>query len=326
MPEISIIVPVYNVEKYLKKCVDSILAQTFQNFELILVDDGSWDGCGDICDSYQRQDFRVRVIHKPNGGLSDARNAGIDAAQGRYLGFIDSDDYISEDMYEMLHRLIVQENADVAACSMYHCYYDHIEPPKVPEECMVVDSEQAIAMMLESKKVSVNAVNKLYKREMFHKVRYPVGKLSEDAFVVVELFAQAKKVVISTVPKYYYVHHEGTITSSPFREKDLNVIEAYTKNLDLVSRYFPALKERAMFRYYFAHFYVLDKMVLSSEFDDFTLRKKIIKTLKNNFIGILKNPYVGRNRKIAMCGLMVHLKIYKRLVSLNRNVNRKLVG
>lgn len=118
-PEISIIVPIYNVELYLRKCVDSILAQTFRSFELILVNDGSPDKCGEICEYYKELDPRVVVIHKQNGGLSDARNYGIDVAEGRYIGFVDSDDWIEPDMYEALYGLITAHNADIAVCG--HC-------------------------------------------------------------------------------------------------------------------------------------------------------------------------------------------------------------
>ncbi|HEL7541574.1 TPA: glycosyltransferase, partial [Enterococcus faecalis] len=122
MPKISIIVPVYNVEKYLEKCVRSILAQTFTDFELILVDDGSPDSSGAMCDQFAEQDERVKVIHKENGGLSDARNAGIEIATGEYLGFVDSDDYIADDMYELLYTNIVKEDADLSICGIYDVY------------------------------------------------------------------------------------------------------------------------------------------------------------------------------------------------------------
>lgn len=122
MCEISIIVPVYKVEPYLRKCVDSILAQTFTDFEVILVDDGSPDNSGKICDEYASKDSRVRVIHKKNGGLSSARNAGIDVARGKYLGFVDSDDYIEKDMYELLYDNIVKEQADLSICGIYDVY------------------------------------------------------------------------------------------------------------------------------------------------------------------------------------------------------------
>jgi glycosyltransferase involved in cell wall biosynthesis len=122
MCEISIIVPVYDVEKYLKKCVDSILNQTFKDFELILVDDGSPDNSGAICDQYAEKDSRVRVIHKENGGLSDARNAGIEVARGKYLGFVDSDDFVNEDMYKQLYTSIIENNADLSICGIFDLY------------------------------------------------------------------------------------------------------------------------------------------------------------------------------------------------------------
>lgn len=159
MPKISIIVPVYNVEKYLEKCVRSILAQTFTDFELILVDDGSPDSSGAMCDQFAKQDERVKVIHKENGGLSDARNAGIEIATGEYLGFIDSDDYIADDMYELLYTNIVKEDADLSICGIYDVY-EGKEPVEKQQQYIVLDKVAAMKMILEAKVVSVHAVNK----------------------------------------------------------------------------------------------------------------------------------------------------------------------
>ena len=127
MPEISVIVPVYKVEKYIHRCVDSILGQTFSDIQVILVDDGSPDTCGDICEEYARRDSRVRVIHKENGGLSDARNAGIPQADGKYIIFIDSDDFIEMDMLEYLYSNIRNANADMATCGCFDVYSDRTE-------------------------------------------------------------------------------------------------------------------------------------------------------------------------------------------------------
>lgn len=164
MPKISIIVPVYNVEKYLEKCVRSILAQTFTDFELILVDDGSPDSSGAMCDQFAEQDQRVKVIHKENGGLSDARNAGIEIATGEYLGFVDSDDYIADDMYELLYTNIVKEDADLSICGIYDVY-EGKEPVEKQQQYIVLDKVAAMKMILEAKVVSVHAVNKLYKKK-----------------------------------------------------------------------------------------------------------------------------------------------------------------
>ncbi|MFR2551722.1 MAG: glycosyltransferase [Clostridioides difficile] len=146
MPKISIIVPVYNVEKYLEKCVRSILAQTFTDFELILVDDGSLDSSGAMCDQFAEQDQRVKVIHKENGGLSDARNAGIELATGEYLGFVDSDDYIADDMYELLYTNIVKEDADLSICGIYDVY-EGKEPVEKQQQYIVLDKVAAMKMI-----------------------------------------------------------------------------------------------------------------------------------------------------------------------------------
>lgn len=153
MPEISIIVPIYNVAQYLHKCVDSILAQTFTNFEVILVDDGATDNSGAICDAYAEQDSRVKVIHKVNGGLSDARNAGIEVAQAPYLGFIDSDDYISREMFQLLHDDIVREQADLAICGIYDVYGDKA-PRQKPHTYEVLTREAATIKIFEGNIIS----------------------------------------------------------------------------------------------------------------------------------------------------------------------------
>ncbi|EME3187758.1 glycosyltransferase, partial [Enterococcus faecalis] len=166
MPKISIIVPVYNVEKYLEKCVRSILAQTFTDFELILVDDGSPDSSGAMCDQFAEQDQRVKVIHKENGGLSDARNAGIEIATGEYLGFVDSDDYIADDMYELLYTNIVKEDADLSICGIYDVY-EGKEPIVKSLIQGTFSREEALLLILQGNIISVHAVNKLYKRKLF---------------------------------------------------------------------------------------------------------------------------------------------------------------
>ena len=229
MCEISIIVPVYKVEKYLKKCVDSILAQTFSDFELILVDDGSPDNSGRICDDYAKKDARVRVVHKQNGGLSSARNAGIEVAKGKYLGFVDSDDYIAEDMYELLYKAIIKEEADLSICGIYDVY-EGKDPIIKPTIKKTVTAEEALLLILQGNIISVHAVNKLYKRELFSTIRYPEGKYHEDSFIIVDLLNQCHKVAIDSEQKYYYYHRLGSINTESFSEKQFEFIEACVKS------------------------------------------------------------------------------------------------
>lgn len=319
-PVISIIVPVYNVEKYLEKCINSLINQTITNIEIILVDDGSQDASGTICDQFEKKDQRIRVYHKKNEGLSSARNFGIDMANGEYIGFIDSDDYVDLDMYELLYCNLKKEDADISMCDLYHCYDDTEPQANSKPEYFVFDKVTAIKTVMEAKKTSVTAVNKLYKKELFDKVRYPQGKLSEDAFVIVELLLEADSIVLDTHSKYYYVHRKNSITTSSFKEKDLNVLEAYKKNMDLIRKHCPNIIDVAIMRYLWAHFYVLDKMILSDNLDDNQkkIQKKIVHTLRKNFRVIINDRRFNFSRKVAEILLMINIRLYRACVYLNR--------
>lgn len=228
MPEISIIVPVYGVEKYLDKCVNSILNQTFTNFELILVDDGSKDNCPLMCEQYKEKDNRVRVIHKENGGLSDARNAGIEVATGKYIGFVDSDDYISYKMYEALYNAIEKNSADLSMCNFMCIGEDEfIEdndfsiPEKVMSGIEILDRNKD-----DEKGSWVVAWNKLYKKELFKDIRYPVGKIHEDEFVYHKIMVKCKKVACVSEPLYFYLQRNNSIMKSDYSVKRLDRCEA----------------------------------------------------------------------------------------------------
>lgn len=323
MCEISIIVPVYNVEKYLKKCVDSILNQTFKDFELILVDDGSPDSSGAICDQYAEKDSRVKVIHKKNGGLSDARNAGIEVAKGKYLGFIDSDDYIAEDMYELLHNNIVRENADLSICGIYDVYKG--ETPKIlPEFRKVCTKVETMKLILDANVISVHAVNKLYKKELFDSIKYPVGIITEDAAIILEIVDQCEKIIIESTQKYFYFHRENSISSANFSKKDLQTIGVWNKNERWILDNVPSLYAEVHTRVCWANFIVLDKIMNSNAENKISETKEIVRYLKSNYKFIMKNSIITRNRKISMVFLMVSLKLYKVLSIIQNNlINKK---
>lgn len=234
MPAVSIIVPVYNVEHYLDRCVASLVKQTFQNIEIILVDDGSPDDSGKMCDRWAEKDERIKVIHKQNGGLSDARNCGIEAAHGEYLAFIDSDDWIDEDMIEVLYNALIQNGADIAECSWRCIYPDRVEEEtKNTGDVIIGDNIFALQSELRWGCFKPIACNKLYhKKRIFHNIRYPVGKLHEDEFTTHLAFYNAAKLVYIDVSKYNYDRtREESITYS-FCEKNLDVIEALRCRLE----------------------------------------------------------------------------------------------
>ena len=266
--KISVIVPVYNVEQYLERCVDSIINQTYTNLEIILVNDGSTDNSGKLCDELAKKDERIRVIHKENGGLSDARNRGIDESESDLVGFIDSDDYIDSDMYEVLLKNLNDTDADLSMCALYDVYNNTPEAQVINKETWKLSSEQAIKMVMEAKILSVTAVNKLYRKSLFTDLKFEVGKIAEDAFIMIKLLDKCEKIVATNEKKYYYVHRENSITTQKFSTKFLNVIEAYEQNSNIILEKYPKLKDVAQTRMNWAYFYVLDRLLLDDNYND----------------------------------------------------------
>ncbi len=211
---ISIIIPVYKVEKYLEKCIESVLKQTYTNLQIILVDDGSPDNCGKICDEYAKKDSRIEVIHKINGGLSDARNVGINRANGRYIGFVDSDDYIKEDMYEKLINLIKEYDADISICNLYDVIdgkeYVRNKDNGIHEYSRI----DILKEILLDKNIQSYAWNKLYKKELFDEIKYPIGKKYEDIGTTFYLFEKCNKIVVTSEPEYYYLKRADSLVNN----------------------------------------------------------------------------------------------------------------
>lgn len=312
--KISVIVPVYNVEQYLERCVDSIINQTYTNLEIILVNDGSTDNSGKLCDELAKKDERIRVIHKENGGLSDARNRGIYEAESDLVGFIDSDDYIDNDMYEVLLRNLNDTDADLSMCALYDVYNNTPEEQVTNKEIWELSSEQAIKMVMEAKILSVTAVNKLYRKRLFLDLKFEVGKIAEDAFIMIKLLDKCEKIVATNVKKYYYVHRENSITTQKFSTKFLNVIEAYEQNSNIILEKYPKLKDVAQTRMNWAYFYVLDRLLLDDNYNDKELENKLISYLKNHRKDILNDPLFTKGRKIGFIALLLNRNLYRKLI------------
>ena len=236
-PLLSIIVPVYKVENYLPKCIDSILAQTFTDFELILVDDGSPDDCPALCDAAAEKDARVRVIHQKNGGLSAARNAGLDAARGAWIGFVDSDDYIAPEMYEVLYQAVQSTGADLALCD--YAEVDEAGTPCPPMHVSLSEGELTGQELLKraSGLMVQLAWNKLYRRAVFAQLRYPEGKLNEDLFLIPEVCLQIQKAVVVPKALYYYVQRGGSIMSGNKTLRHFDAAEAAQRYWDCLVIY-----------------------------------------------------------------------------------------
>lgn len=241
---ISIIIPVYKVEEYLEKCIESVLKQTYTNLQIILVDDGSPDNCGKICDEYAKKDPRIEVIHKVNGGLSDARNVGIAKAKGKYIGFVDSDDYIKEDMYEILINLIKEYDADVSICNLYDVI-DGKEYIRNNENGIQEYSRlEILKEVLLDKNIQSYAWNKLYKKELFDEIKYPIGKKYEDIGTTFYVFEKCNKIVVTSKPEYYYLKRSDSLVNNVTESTVLDytdiIIQRYLytqKNIEELRKY-----------------------------------------------------------------------------------------
>ena len=324
MAKISVIIPVYNVEKYIHKCVDSVIGQTMQDIEIILVDDGTKDCCGEICDEYAEKDSRIKVVHKENGGLSDARNAGMKYATGECVVFVDSDDYIKNDMLEYMYKNLLEYDADFSTCGVYDVYGDHIiEQESMPVK--LVSGEEAFSYILQGTHIKGAIWNKMFRRSLIEELEFPVGKTYEDVFYTCELMKKVKKVAVGTEPKYYYIHRENSITTRPYSLRDHDIIEGYTKTFKIVMEHFPNLKQEAQFRFFWSWFVVLDKMLTEKKYNEITQFKKIRSDLRKNVWKIVRNPYFQKSRKIAAIVLKFNTKLYRLLMLLNQKKNLRLM-
>ena len=242
--KISVIIPIYKVEQYLDECVESVVNQTYTNLEIILVDDGSPDHCPELCDRWAEKDARIKVIHKENGGLSDARNAGIDVAVGDYIGFVDSDDWIKTDMYEKMLQALIKENADICACNILSCYEDR-QIGWGSSDYFVGNSEQILSRLYDDSRYPVSAWNKLYKKKCWETLRFPKGKICEDAFTTYRLVHEADRIVQISEPLYCYRIRPQSIMTSTFSKKRMDEEEAWRTNYEFVRDNYPSLKMKA---------------------------------------------------------------------------------
>lgn len=249
---ISIIVPVYNAEQYLEKCLDSILAQTYSELEIILVDDGSTDTSGTICDAYAARDSRIIVHHQKNTGQAGARNYGLDIAKGEYIGFVDSDDWVAPEMYETMLACLLRHQADVVVCSRFSVRGGNIKQSfgtNVAEET-VMDTEEAVRRFLTYRAIDSSVWDKLYKRSCVQKVRFPLGYICEDVPFVYEVLANSARVVHCAKPLYYWLHRIGSTSRSAFSPKSMGLWYWFAEVRDACHKRFPQLSEEADYLFY----------------------------------------------------------------------------
>ena len=227
---ISVIVPIYNVEKYLEKCVNSILNQSYSDLEIILVDDGSPDRCPEICDQYADKDKRIRVIHKKNGGLSDARNAGLDIAKGEYISFIDSDDYIDPLMFEKMMDSIMETEADICICGYQEVDEEGTVLKSITQPSQVITQKEAFSYLMDGNVFYAIMCNKVFKRDIFENrnLRFPVGKIHEDEFIIHYLYGECCGIsVLNNVFYHYFTRSESIMHLQRLSSREFDDVEVY---------------------------------------------------------------------------------------------------
>lgn len=245
-PLISVIVPIYKVENYLSRCIESIVNQTYKNLEIILVDDGSPDGCHIMCDNYAKKDNRIKVVHKQNGGLSDARNAGMAVASGDYVSFIDSDDYISLDFLKILYDTMRSTNSDIVDCEVVKFYEDgHFEEYEDDAGFISYGTQEALSALIAENTFRQHVWNKLYKADLVLDIPYEVGKLNEDEFWTYQIFGRAKKITKINKIMYYYFQREDSIMGNSYNIRRLDALEGKMNRQEYIEKNFPELSTQA---------------------------------------------------------------------------------
>ena len=307
--KLSIIVPVYQVEAYIDECITSILDQTFRDFELILVDDGSLDRCPAICDVYAQKDSRIRVIHQKNQGLSAARNTGLQAARGDYIGFVDSDDFIEASMYEKLLDNLEREKADISVCGRYKVWGDKKIQEQKSNVYKVMDSAQALALMNTNVLgyFDVAAWDKIYKRSCFKGIEFPEGKLCEDWFVMYKLFFNAHRIVYDSIPLYNYRQRTGSITHG--KKVNTMSLAASLEVLNFVRTQQPRYVREAQFAYVFAGIGVIDNYIEQSSIDRKSI-DAVYKKIKPYLQTTYRYPGLKGKRKVQLFMVKKAMPLY----------------
>ena len=316
---ISVIVPVYQTQKYIRKCIDSLLKQTFNDFEIILVDDGSPDDCGKICDEYAQNNRCIRVIHQQNGGLSDARNTGIREAGGEYITFVDSDDWAEPDLLAGLMEGI-RLGAEVSCCGFYtirdgrrKAWRNHMTAYQV------MDAEDAVKDMMYGRSIDTSAWGKLFHRSCFDSLLFPVGHLYEEVATTYRLILTQKRAAITTRPLYNYLKHDESIVTSQYSSRHMDMLHYSCEMLKYAERERPALIPAAQRRIVYACFYLLKTM--GAEYVNYPEDVREIMTMFNKY----KNPVfhddeVSRRDKTAILLLSAGVPAFEKSWGLYSNL------
>lgn len=324
-PLISVIVPIYNVEKYLDRCIESIVNQTYKNLEIILVDDGSPDNSPKMCDDWAKKDRRIIVIHKENGGLSDARNAGIDIAKGEYIGFVDSDDWIDKNMYKILYTNLIKYEADLSCCEIIRVKNEnHSNFRRYNNKIELYTQEEymKIFFKINSQKTVYYAPSKLYKRRLIEKNLYPKGLTSEDVVGTFKVLLNCERIVSINYPYYYYFYNNDSITGGNFTKRDLDLFTIWDIVVNICKSSKKEYLKMAEFNRLRIDYTILMRMALQLKYDEIVekygdLKNELINNLRKNKSVLLKSS-MPFSRKITLRMILINYKLFVSLCHLIR--------
>lgn len=316
-PLISVVVPIYNVEKYIDRCVKSILNQTYRNIEVLLIDDGSPDKCPQICDDYAVKDNRVKVVHKPNGGLASARNAGVLNATGDYICFVDSDDWIDTDTFEYGIQLIVKETqkVDIVQYGIELAQNENHQNKRNKERITKFEGKEILnhLMIMSTKTDSFFSVCRcLFSTDLIKNESFPEGRINEDIAYKYRVFSKASVLIDSTLPKYYYFQNKGSITTEGFKSRDLDLYIAATELKSMTEKEeYGKIKYLGNVKYARTSLSLLCKIAFYGISDEQIDKKTTVKNLQTELRKciwvILKSP-IPVSRKLCAVLLSIHIK------------------
>lgn len=309
---ISIIIPVYNAEKFLNKCLDSILAQTYNNLEIILVNDGSSDKSGDICREYAEKDDRIKVIHKENGGQSIARNCALDICRGDYIGFVDADDWISSDMYETLCTNLEQCNADISICQCKKVNKREDVPLKNNTGFIQLNREETFEYFYKRRIFECHMWNKLYRRNLFDDIRFPEGKIYEDEDAMYKLLWKINSVAYTDKECYYYYEHELSTVHKKFNDAQLNKLDVYQNAIMFFEKNMPEIVQYVKYRWLDGYIAFVRDAARSNE-----VSEKLIKEYdraKEYAKGYVFAEYIKPIYKISWILMRINVNLFTEMV------------
>ena len=314
VPEISIIVPVYNIELYVGRCLKSIITQSFSNFEVIVIDDGSTDSTGKICDEYMGIDSRIKVVHKEHKGVSAARNEGLKMSQGKYLSFVDGDDWLDKDMYKKLYALILETHSDIAISNLGREVNGKIINKQQKYFIKEMDNVEAMRQIFKGELYRFSLCNKLFKKSCFKNIEFPQGRIHEDLTTTYKVFGNCDKAVYVNYIGYIYVKRENSILTSPYNENRLDLFISWDEIFAYIEENYPQIDELVIESYAYGcidHiYYILDQVNDKKE--------------KMFYLTFIKS-HIGRHYKTIMKNRHLPLRNKRTIILLQYNINLLLV-